>query len=448
MTKPDRTQRVASLRRLLLWWIVGSGVVLVLIYTNLLEYYLDLGVTLRTKSALEQAAFSYAQEYQANEHASLPEGPGLKSYRAIADMPEALREMFPVDSYQHGEIQHFINIDFDDQEETPADRLHSLCDGSPCQLILFYSHQLNPSDWLYMSQGLVITEKEDRALDFNEEITFYIALTVLALFAVLAFLLVQRIGQPVRQLANWADSLTLDHIDGNVPDFQYKELNLVADRLDHAFKRMAQSVEKEHRFLQHASHELRTPIAIASGNLEILDKLANQDGSKNEPERLALGRLGYAVKDMKQLTETLLWLNTDNESLPTPEQVKLNTLIDALIDDHEYLLQHKAIKVVVVGPAVDLQVPLILCRIVVANLIRNAFQYTQEGRVQIAISEESININNEGTDIASPAASGSVSDYGFGLGLALVEQIAQRLGWRYHYERKNNGRSSTIFFES
>ena len=52
MSERDRACAFPSLRRSLLSWFVGSGVVLVLVYTLLLEHYLELGIALRTKSVL------------------------------------------------------------------------------------------------------------------------------------------------------------------------------------------------------------------------------------------------------------------------------------------------------------------------------------------------------------------------------------------------------------
>ena len=81
-----------------------------------------------------------------------------------------------------------------------------------------------------------------------------------------------------------------------------------------------------------------------------------------------------------------------------------------------------------------------------ANLIRNAFQYTDEGEVLITVSADSLTVFNKNTEALSDEEPGGDSDYGFGLGLLLVEQIAQRLEWLYQYEGYDDGRCSITFF--
>lgn len=449
MASPRRGRGIASLRRLLLWWIIGSGLLLVLIYTVLLEYYLDLGISLRTKSALERDAASYAEKYAHVLHAPLPEGPGLRSYRHVQDLPVALRSLFPPDTYAHRRMQQFLNIDGELGEEHPVSQLAELCSGTPCELVFFYSYQLNETDWLYMSQGLVVTEKEDQEHDLTEDIAIYIALTILLAFSGLAFSLMRKVDKPVQRLADWVEGLTPGELGESAPDFQFQELNLVAGRLRSAFARVSQGIEKEHRFLRHASHELRTPIAVMSGNLDLLDRLAAQ-GRRSDAENQAFARLKHAVLDMRQLTETLLWLNRAAETPPAYEKVDLASLVNALIEDNSYLLEYKDVdvEVGVVGERGKLDAPPALCRIVLANLIRNAFQYTCGGNVVVTIAGAHVTIDNRNAGAPPQKLPEQDSDYGFGLGLGLVEQIAQQLGWQYRCEVRGDGCSTTICFQA
>lgn len=443
MTSSTQDRRVSSLRSLLLWWIIGSGIVLIIVYSAMLEYSLRFGVVIRTKAEFEHIAAVFAERYAVNPNTPLPAGPGLQSYPAVKEIPPEISLIFPENAYEHGEILVFHN----EYDDASTGGLMPQCDGVPCEMVFFYSYQLNDNEWLYMSQGIVPTEKIDREMEFSENIAHGIALTVLVLFSTLALLLVKKIGNPVRQLAAWADGLTTDQIEKDVPDFQYRELNLVADRLNGAFGRISQTLEKEHRFLQHASHELRTPIAVASGNLELLEKLTGPQ-RRSEAETQAFDRLKYAMRDMQQLTETLLWLNRDSESLPPGQLIDLKALVNRLTENNTYLLSYKSVDVDVVGQDAKINAPLTLCRIVLANLIRNAFQYTYEGRVLITVSGEGVTVCNENSETQSNDAPGFKDEYGFGLGLDLVEQIAKRLGWSYEYEVRGNGRSCTILFNT
>ena len=434
-----RGEKIGSFKGLLLWWILGLGLVLVLVYTVMLEYYFRFGVILRTKESLERHAVVYAREFARNPDTSLPVAPNLQSYRSLDAMPHHLRLQFPAAAYPHGQLQ---KSDYDlDEERVPGGEV-LLCDGQPCKFFMLYAHQLGDGQWIYLIQDIVVTERVYQAKEMSEHIVFVVALGVLLLMGGMAFWLVKRITRPVQELARWADALTLERLDNQVPDFRIQELNQVADRLKGAFDRIGQSLEKEHRFLQHASHELRTPIAVASGNLEILDMLAGAR-TLEEPERKALLRLNYAVREMQQLTETLLWLNRDTESLPPPSPVDLYQLVCHLVESNRYLLAGKSVKVAISGEDTTLKVQETLCSIVLANLIRNAFEYTHEGEVSIHLDRAKVCVTNANTSEDTEPD----SDYGFGLGLDLVRQICERLDWDYVSHPRGDGRCTSIRFQ-
>ena len=199
------------------------------------------------------------------------------------------------------------------------------------------------------------------------------------------------------------------------------------------------------RFLQHASHELRTPLSVMSGNLELLDKLAERQ-HPCEAEREAFDRLNRAITNVRQLTETLLWLSRSSETMPTAEPIELHALMRSLVDENRYLLDSKPVEIVVTGDRSRIHVPSAPCRIVLANLIRNAFQYTSSGRVSIDIAHDHITIDNECEAAVEEDAPSEDDEFGFGLGLKLVDELCRRLGWGYESSPRGDGRSTTVRF--
>jgi len=449
MTNPGSRKKIGSLRSLLLLWLIGSAVLLILLYTGSLTYYFRFGVNLITKADLEHIANQYDLAYIKDPKTPLPTGIGLSAYLGLQQMPSPLLQAFPQNSHKHREIQ-IIGYDDDDEYDwdnniVPPGLMESQCGGHYCSILFFYSYQLQNGQWLYLTQGLVANDDIVREKDLSDYLLAYLSLAILLLFTLMAFMLIRRIGQPVQALSHWADKLNLKQLDNKLPDFQYQELNSVAQHLKRAFERMALSVEKEQKFLQHASHELRTPIAVASGNLELL-QVATQQRQTSEMEQNALSRLNYAVKDMQQLTETLLWLNRNEQRMPAPETFQLKPMLQKLLQDHHYLLQDKQVEVQLTGDNIQLVSQETLCSIMLANLIRNAFQYTRNGKIMIVLDKNSVTILNQEqtTFTEQPPVD---KDYGFGLGLELVQQICQRLGWIYTCQTDDKGRHCSIFIK-
>ena len=444
MSERERARAMPSLRRSLLSWFAGSGVVLVLAYTLLLEYYLDLGLELRTKSVLERTAASYAEAVAADPTAPLPAAPGLRSFRHIEDIPAALRGQLSPEAFRHRAMQPLVVLD-DGGDSSKAEPSLSR-EAIPHEYLFFFSYRLDDRTWLYLAQSVIVTEDEDLEYDIIETVAQIIGLVFALTLLTLAFALSRRIGRPVRRLARWADNLSFERLN-EAPDFRFRELNLVAARLRDAFRRIAAGMENEKRFLQHASHELRTPLSVISGNVELLDKLAERR-HRCEAEREAFDRLNRAITNMRQLTETLLWLSRPSEKMPAAEPIELQALMHSLVEENRYLLDSKPVEIVVTGNGSRIHVPSTPCRIVLANLIRNAFQYTRSGRVSIDVAHDRITIDNENAADVEEDASREDDEYGFGLGLRLVDELCRRLGWGYESSPRGDGRSTTVRFHA
>ncbi|MFA0697735.1 sensor histidine kinase, partial [Vibrio sp. 10N.222.49.C9] len=75
------------------------------------------------------------------------------------------------------------------------------------------------------------------------------------------------------------------------------------------------------------------------------------------------------------------------------------------------------------------------------NLIRNAFQHTYHGEVEIKQIGKELQINNYNlTD------NGSEQELGFGLGLELTERLIKRYGWHYENITLHSGMNVLIEF--
>ncbi|QBM17966.1 hypothetical protein MARI_20900 [Marinobacter sp. JH2] len=131
----------------------------------------------------------------------------------------------------------------------------------------------------------------------------------------------------------WTHSLDNDKLSDPVPDFSYPELNEMAELIRNSLSSVQQAVDRERRFLRHASHELRTPISTIRSNIELHRKLT-QKREKFEDEQNIVDRIDRASLTMKHLTETLLWLNHEpdmplqSEATDLPELIRARTGTD------------------------------------------------------------------------------------------------------------------------
>ncbi len=437
-----------SLNRRILIYVGGSSAIFVLLYGFIIAAYFMFGVKVNNKIILANEARAYADAYVHDVNTPKPERSFLKSYRNEKNIPKALLEIFPLNERKHGDMrlydaELFGNIG---NYELEAQQLKDYCRGVRCEIFLFYSYHLKDDQWLYLTMGISPEESEK---EHHEEFdaAFYILISITIAFfitvMVLTLALVRNISQPITALAKWAQELKSDNVDDDLPNLRFTELEVVANQLQFAFIRINNVLEHEKQFLNNASHELRTPIAVLATNLALLEKMRIK-GSDSEAQDKVIERLSRAIENMKQLVQTILWLSKNTDDLPAEETVELDVLIEQIINDNRYLNEQKAVTVTANLHPVSISVSRSLCVIILTNLIRNAFQYTHQGTVDITVQSDFIKVTNQcfnaNNDIL-PA-----EELGFGLGLELVRRASLKLAWRYESDNITGGRSVTLYF--
>jgi signal transduction histidine kinase len=157
-------------------------------------------------------------------------------------------------------------------------------------------------------------------------------------------------------------------------------------------------------------------------------------------------RIKRAARYMQSTTETLLWLSREDahlaDKISERVSVDVDRMLGNLVEDNRYLLGDKPVCV-----ELDLE-PGLICvaeapfRIALNNLIRNAFQYTEEGEVLISSRLGTITITNRSR--AAVGTDHSDADYGYGLGLRLVDRIVKIMGWTYEHREIQGGRRVSL----
>ncbi len=265
-----------------------------------------------------------------------------------------------------------------------------------------------------------------------------IAITMMAL----VWLILRHISRPVSALGHWTRDLSADKLQQPVPDFLYPELNDMAQLIQRSLSSVQQSLQREHQFLRYTSHELRTPISVIRNNIELLHKLQAQPQPASANMRRDIAdRIDRASRNMHYLTETLLWLSRDSDDKLPSQTFSLDVLLQQLCDEMRYLLKDKQVEVAIETDAFQCTTSEIAARIVLGNLIRNAFQHTWEGKVLIKQQAAKVRISNQQID---PPSASSAEASGFGLGLQLTAQLTAKLGWPYQNQASLQGHVVTL----
>jgi signal transduction histidine kinase len=230
-------------------------------------------------------------------------------------------------------------------------------------------------------------------------------------------------------------------------DFPAGELGALATAFDRYLGRLRAFIERERAFTADVSHELRTPLAVIQGAAEI--EAENPDLSPRQRQRAL--RIQRAAQEMAEIITALLALAREEGGPVAQDLCPLAEVVRNGAERYRHLIAQRPVELVV-EVAAEPRVPAdrALVRIVVANLIRNALEHTDQGQVLIRLEEGRLLVRDTGRGIAAAQLSrlfqrhykGSASQ-GEGIGLSLTKRICDRYGWEIEVESEE-GRGTEV----
>ncbi len=377
------------------------------------------------------------------------------------------------DSLLNSELDHFLQRRAADPgyhwQDTPTVRLYGL-DGNdppPAKFARLHagSHDgihLDGREYvvlvrdvgsrrLYLSLDLAEFERQERTLDMHT------LLAVLVLVVALGVLVAWSAGRLVGPLGRMAADIGALSPDRGGQRIRVQapasaELVVIAAALNGYLERNARFVERERAFVDMASHELRTPIAVIGGAAELALGEHDPEAMRRQVERIA-----RTAGEVEQMIAVLLALAKDPRRLRAAgEPVEPDQWLPRLVRDHAHLCTGKDLEVVVVpgaGPT-GIVAPVAIVQAAVANLLRNAIENSDRGRIVIDQPEPGVvRIVDPGhgmspeeiSAIYGRMARGGLRDGG-GIGLDLIARLCEHLGWRLRLSSDGQGTEAVLDF--
>lgn len=270
--------------------------------------------------------------------------------------------------------------------------------------------------------------------------SFILWLTLIVLITCVVVLVVRHSLRPLGRLVDWLDERK--DITAPAPPLssenvasEFVKLNEAATRyLEFSRAQLAQQKE----FVANASHEIQTPLAIATGRLEMLLSTPLSEEQMGEVVKVLT-----TLENISGLNKSLLLLTKiESGQFYQSEHVDLAALIESRAEVLGELYEHRNIAIEV-KRAGDLEVDIDagLARVLVDNLLRNAFNHNVEGgRVLVEVGASGFSVANSG--VAEPLDKERIftrfyhspgNENSNGLGLPIVAAIANRYGLSVEY---------------
>jgi signal transduction histidine kinase len=282
-----------------------------------------------------------------------------------------------------------------------------------------------------------LTGEEEEVRDVLR-VTAGVALAVLLAATLLGWVIAGRVLAPLRTLRDTAQSITDTDLTQRIEVHGQDEIAELARTFNAMLDRLEAAFASQRALVSDAGHELRTPITIIRGHLELL-------GDDPEERRETLELVTDELDRMSRFVDDLLTLaRSERGDFLQLEEIDLDVLTEELmakataLAPRDWTLEHVGAGKLVADRQRLTQA--------VMNLAQNAVQHTQEGdRIAIGTALRGdharlwVRDGGPGVPFAdqdriferfSRAGNGRRRSEGAGLGLAIVRAIAEAHGGR------------------
>ena len=231
--------------------------------------------------------------------------------------------------------------------------------------------------------------------------------------------------------------------------------------LQKSFKNMLIRLKEQSQlqidFVNNASHELKTPIFVIKGYIDMLN-----DWGKNDKEVLDEGLivLKKEIQNMQELTEKLLFLAKSKNLIAEKNNINLDNVLKEVIDNLSFAYPKQKINYISSEIFIDSDIALL--KLLFKNLIENAIKYGKDNPINIELKKEKkvkVIIEDFGVGISEKALPHIFERFyredesrnreikSYGLGLSIVKEIINLLDIDIQVESQlGKGTKITLLF--
>lgn len=284
-------------------------------------------------------------------------------------------------------------------------------------------------------------EEDELVYDLTTALIVLYLLLVVSIIAVNGFLL-HKAMRPFYLILDKLKKYQFGVLSFNEPqNYSIKEFEELNIEINEMIERNELVFHQQKQFIENASHELQTPLAIVINKID----LSIQNGDLDKKNLNFLNDVKNDLRRMAGLNKSLLMLSKiENNQFNKISNVNFNLLINDLVKSYEDFIEYKKIDLNAVEKDVfEATFDPDLASILLSNLLKNAVKYNrQHGTIMIITEKNRIIFQNTG--VYSSLDKSQVFDRFYkqgsdhsstGLGLSIIQTIIKQYpGWDIAYD--------------
>lgn len=261
---------------------------------------------------------------------------------------------------------------------------------------------------------------------------------IAGLFVLCLYIATRYLFLPIADIKHVVREVSKGNFTARTKTNRQDELGELAEHVDTMANDIGRLVESKRSLLLSISHELRTPLTRAKISSNLLDKSKHSDSLLED------------LQEMESIISELIEAEKLSQDTPLARQVcDINSLIKEVLSES---FQNKDVTFDALKESAYLNIDPIRIKLLIKNLVKNALQYSIEGKpvpvINLAITKEYLTIKVTDTGVGMPA---DVLEHltepfyridkarqretgGFGLGLYLCQAIVRAHRGKLHIE--------------
>jgi len=394
-----------------------------LIFLNILVYQLSIKVIVDTKKDV----FYSNQKFFTERIKEFKTKKIMLSKIKIEDQIKSLRiqnsdfyiKITGPDNSEVGEIPEGITLNLEKYNELIT------VDGDDEKEYFYLNEKLNYDGDDYIFQYLLVTDYE-QYFKILMKILIFVELIGIFISILMGIKIGNKVVNPINKISDMVEIITSKNLTERLPiKNEAYEIARLSNLINMMFERLEKSFENQKNFISNISHELRTPIAVIKGYLDLYRKVGADNAELVEE---AITAIEEENENINRMIEKLLFLaRNDIEKLQLNiVNLDMNTFFKKLKNDYKSIENSRKLKVFV-EPNSYLKCDTDILLQILRALIDNAIKYGGDNGIDIGYYK------TQNQNIIY------VKDYGNGMDKDEVEKIFHRFYRGDKSRNRDNG---------
>ena len=289
---------------------------------------------------------------------------------------------------------------------------------------------IGKNKYLYLQRyGYSLMLQDKKSDKRRTTITILIATLITLLFLLLYIGIMKKLS-PLKKLHRQIEEFANGNMNIRINQRSTDEIGKIAKSFNDAIHYIHSLLESKNLFMRNMMHELKTPITRGRIAIEMVE-----DGSSKEMLIRAFERMNELIGELAHVER----LTTQGFQ---PHLTESN--IDRIINEAVNLLLCDENQLSITTEHETLLTDVKLLTLAIKNLLDNALKYSEDGHASIITNGKSIKVLSKGKSLEHPLnyylepfTQEEKRNPGFGLGLYIVNNIADRLDYQLNYYHKN-----------